>query len=166
MHYWLINHTMVGSAELTRRAFQHQLTFCFWSVLQRQQCQQVVSSWQHFTHPFLCCRIVYNRTTRRTSNSPGVDVRVPGFGQTYTIEFLDNNNLAGDCSEITITVQSVKRNSLDELIRFKCGYRWKTQHGKISDCHDFPPTTNGLPASKKVFSAYNLLLYFCTAKKH
>ncbi|XP_053487270.1 phosphatidylcholine-sterol acyltransferase [Ictalurus furcatus] len=40
-------------------------------------------------------RIVYNRTTRRTSNSPGVEVRVPGFGQTYTIEFLDNNNLAG-----------------------------------------------------------------------
>ncbi|KAF5904047.1 phosphatidylcholine-sterol acyltransferase, partial [Clarias magur] len=40
-------------------------------------------------------RIVYNRTTHRTSNSPGVEVRVPGFGQTHTIEFLDNNNLAG-----------------------------------------------------------------------
>ncbi|KAF7660133.1 hypothetical protein LDENG_00287380 [Lucifuga dentata] len=40
-------------------------------------------------------RIVYNRTTRRISNSAGVEVRVPGFGQTYPIEFLDNNRLAG-----------------------------------------------------------------------
>ncbi|KAJ0029568.1 hypothetical protein NQD34_004565 [Periophthalmus magnuspinnatus] len=40
-------------------------------------------------------RLVYNRTTRRSSNSPGVQVRVPGFGETYTIEFLDNNKLAG-----------------------------------------------------------------------
>ncbi|KAM9854953.1 phosphatidylcholine-sterol acyltransferase [Aulostomus maculatus] len=40
-------------------------------------------------------RLVYNRTSRRSSNSPGVQVRVPGFGQTYTIEFLDYNKLAG-----------------------------------------------------------------------
>lgn len=40
-------------------------------------------------------RLVYNKTTRRSSNSPGVHVRVPGFGQTYPIEFLDNNRLAG-----------------------------------------------------------------------
>ncbi|XP_062856914.1 phosphatidylcholine-sterol acyltransferase [Trichomycterus rosablanca] len=40
-------------------------------------------------------RIVYNRTTHRSSNAPGVEVRVPGFGQTYTIEFLDKNRLAG-----------------------------------------------------------------------
>nr|XP_020460105.1 phosphatidylcholine-sterol acyltransferase isoform X2 [Monopterus albus] len=40
-------------------------------------------------------RLVYNRTTRRSSNSPGVQVRVPGFGQTYAIEFLDYNKLAG-----------------------------------------------------------------------
>ncbi|KAG7473204.1 hypothetical protein MATL_G00093100 [Megalops atlanticus] len=40
-------------------------------------------------------RIVYNRTTRRTSNAPGVEVRVPGFGQTYPIEFLDTNRLTG-----------------------------------------------------------------------
>lgn len=41
-------------------------------------------------------RLVYNKTTRRSSNSPGVHVRVPGFGQTYPIEFLDNNRLAGE----------------------------------------------------------------------
>ncbi|XP_037623834.1 phosphatidylcholine-sterol acyltransferase [Sebastes umbrosus] len=40
-------------------------------------------------------RLVYNRTSRRSSNSPGVQVRVPGFGQTYPIEFLDYNKLAG-----------------------------------------------------------------------
>lgn len=40
-------------------------------------------------------RLVYNRTSRRASNSPGVQVRVPGFGQTYTIEFLDSSKLAG-----------------------------------------------------------------------
>ncbi|XP_052454439.1 phosphatidylcholine-sterol acyltransferase [Carassius gibelio] len=40
-------------------------------------------------------RIVYNRTTRKTSNAPGVEVRVPGFGQTYPIEFLDLNKLTG-----------------------------------------------------------------------
>ncbi|XP_028814120.1 phosphatidylcholine-sterol acyltransferase [Denticeps clupeoides] len=40
-------------------------------------------------------RIVYNRTTRQTSNAPGVEVRVPGFGQTYPVEFLDTNRLTG-----------------------------------------------------------------------
>ncbi|KAJ8012930.1 hypothetical protein DPEC_G00048000 [Dallia pectoralis] len=40
-------------------------------------------------------RIVYNSTTRKTSNPSGVTVRVPGFGQTYTVEFLDKNKLSG-----------------------------------------------------------------------
>ncbi|XP_034033127.1 phosphatidylcholine-sterol acyltransferase [Thalassophryne amazonica] len=40
-------------------------------------------------------RLVYNRTTRQSSNSPGVEVRVPGFGMTYSIEFLDQNRLTG-----------------------------------------------------------------------
>ncbi|XP_064169114.1 phosphatidylcholine-sterol acyltransferase [Anguilla rostrata] len=40
-------------------------------------------------------RIVYNRTTRKATNAPGVDVRVPGFGQTYPVEFLDANRLTG-----------------------------------------------------------------------
>ncbi|XP_033941090.1 phosphatidylcholine-sterol acyltransferase-like isoform X2 [Pseudochaenichthys georgianus] len=40
-------------------------------------------------------RLVYNKTTRQSSNSPGVQVRVPGFGQTYPIEFIDYNRLAG-----------------------------------------------------------------------
>ncbi len=39
---------------------------------------------------------MYNRTTRKTSNAPGVEVRVPGFGQTHPIEFLDLNKLTGE----------------------------------------------------------------------
>ncbi|CAL8263430.1 unnamed protein product [Merluccius merluccius] len=40
-------------------------------------------------------KLIYNRTTRKSSNSPGVEVRAPGFGQTYPIEFLDAHRLAG-----------------------------------------------------------------------
>lgn len=34
-------------------------------------------------------RLVYNTTTKTTETPPGVDVRVPGFGKTYPLEFLD-----------------------------------------------------------------------------
>ncbi|KAJ6666108.1 hypothetical protein lerEdw1_001012 [Lerista edwardsae] len=40
-------------------------------------------------------RVVYNRTTRRMSNAPGVQIRVPGFGKTYSVEYLDQGKLAG-----------------------------------------------------------------------
>lgn len=54
-------------------------------------------------------RLVYNRTTRRSSNSPGVQVRVPGFGQTHTIEFLDPNKLAGEKNAYELADFNVKR---------------------------------------------------------
>lgn len=34
-------------------------------------------------------RLVYDNVTRKTSNSPGVEIRIPGFGTTETIEYLD-----------------------------------------------------------------------------
>ncbi|XP_030061000.1 lysosomal phospholipase A and acyltransferase [Microcaecilia unicolor] len=34
-------------------------------------------------------RLVYNRTSKTTMSPDGVDVRVPGFGQTFFLEFLD-----------------------------------------------------------------------------
>nr|XP_056718304.1 phosphatidylcholine-sterol acyltransferase [Euleptes europaea] len=40
-------------------------------------------------------RVVYNRTTQRMSNAPGVHVRVPGFGKTYSVEYLDKSKLVG-----------------------------------------------------------------------
>lgn len=34
-------------------------------------------------------KLVYDNTTRKTFNPPGVDVRVPGFGGSETVEWLD-----------------------------------------------------------------------------
>jgi len=62
-----------------------------------------------------CHRLVYNRTTRRSSNSPGVQVRVPGFGQTYPIEFLDSNKLAGEGD-----TQCIHVHFFVERINFLC----------------------------------------------
>ncbi|XP_062965189.1 phosphatidylcholine-sterol acyltransferase isoform X1 [Cynocephalus volans] len=42
-------------------------------------------------------RVVYNRSSGRVSNAPGVQIRVPGFGKTYSVEYLDSHKLAGVC---------------------------------------------------------------------
>lgn len=35
------------------------------------------------------CRLIYNSTTHTSDAPPGVEVRVPGFGKTYSLEYLD-----------------------------------------------------------------------------
>lgn len=42
---------------------------------------------------FTLYRLVYDKATNTVHNAPGVETRVPGFGQTNTIEYLDTNNL-------------------------------------------------------------------------
>nr|KAF6285836.1 lecithin-cholesterol acyltransferase [Myotis myotis] len=44
-------------------------------------------------------RVVYNRSSGRVSNAPGVQIRVPGFGKTYSVEYLDKNKLADQQEE-------------------------------------------------------------------
>ncbi|CAG0913986.1 unnamed protein product [Notodromas monacha] len=39
-------------------------------------------------------RLEYNTTTRTTTNSPGVTTRVPGFGDTASVEFLDPSQVS------------------------------------------------------------------------
>lgn len=34
-------------------------------------------------------KLVYDNVTRKTYNAPGVDIRVPGFGSSETVEWLD-----------------------------------------------------------------------------
>lgn len=34
-------------------------------------------------------RLIYDKVTRKTTNSPGVEIRVPEWGRTETIEWLD-----------------------------------------------------------------------------
>ncbi|XP_057567600.1 phosphatidylcholine-sterol acyltransferase isoform X3 [Hippopotamus amphibius kiboko] len=44
-------------------------------------------------------RVVYNRSSGQVSNAPGVQIRVPGFGKTYSVEYLDSSKLAGQQEE-------------------------------------------------------------------
>ncbi|XP_048371992.1 phosphatidylcholine-sterol acyltransferase [Sphaerodactylus townsendi] len=69
-------------------------------------------------------RVVYNRTTQRMSNAPGVHVRVPGFGKTYSVEYLDSSKLVGYMHTL---VQHLVNNGYvrDHTVR-AAPYDWRT----------------------------------------
>ncbi|XP_063802310.1 phosphatidylcholine-sterol acyltransferase isoform X2 [Pseudophryne corroboree] len=68
-------------------------------------------------------RVVYNKTTRMATNAPGVDVRVPGFGKTFSVEYLDKSKLAGYFHTL---VQNLVNNGYvrDETVR-AAPYDWR-----------------------------------------
>ncbi|KAM4722985.1 phosphatidylcholine-sterol acyltransferase [Rhinophrynus dorsalis] len=68
-------------------------------------------------------RVVYNRTTRTASNAPGVEIHVPGFGETYSVEYLDKSKLAGYLHTL---VQNLVNNGYvrDETVR-AAPYDWR-----------------------------------------
>ncbi|KAE8609336.1 hypothetical protein XENTR_v10011779 [Xenopus tropicalis] len=68
-------------------------------------------------------RVVYNKTTRMASNAPGVDVHVPGFGKTYSVEYLDKSKLAGYFHTL---VQNLVNNGYvrDQTVR-AAPYDWR-----------------------------------------
>ncbi|NP_001087677.1 lecithin-cholesterol acyltransferase L homeolog [Xenopus laevis] len=68
-------------------------------------------------------RVVYNKTTRMASNAPGVDVQVPGFGKTHSVEYLDKSKLAGYFHTL---VQNLVNNGYvrDQTVR-AAPYDWR-----------------------------------------
>ncbi|MBV99865.1 Phosphatidylcholine-sterol acyltransferase, partial [Eschrichtius robustus] len=70
-------------------------------------------------------RVVYNRSSGRVSNAPGVQIRVPGFGKTYSVEYLDNSKLAGYMHTL---VQNLVNNGYvrDETVR-AAPYDWRLE---------------------------------------
>lgn len=52
--------------------------------------------------------MVYNRTARKMTNAPGVHIRVPGFGKTYSVEYLDQSKLAGERSQLRGEAQGIQ----------------------------------------------------------
>lgn len=68
-------------------------------------------------------RIVYNHSSGRVSNAPGVQIRVPGFGKTESVEYVDDNKLAGYLHTL---VQNLVNNGYvrDETVR-AAPYDWR-----------------------------------------
>nr|XP_048672842.1 phosphatidylcholine-sterol acyltransferase isoform X3 [Caretta caretta] len=68
-------------------------------------------------------RVVYNRSTGKMSNAPGVQIRVPGFGKTYSVEYLDKSKLAGYLHTL---VQNLVNNGYvrDQTVR-AAPYDWR-----------------------------------------
>lgn len=50
-------------------------------------------------------RLAYDREKHVTTNSPGVDIKIPGWGDTKTIEWLDPTQT---CKYMTLSINSGK----------------------------------------------------------
>lgn len=70
-------------------------------------------------------RLIYNRTTRASQAPPGVDVRVPGFGQTFPLEYLDPSRHSVGMYFFTIVQALVEKGyTRDDDIR-GAPYDWR-----------------------------------------
>ncbi|XP_062552058.1 phospholipase A2 group XV-like [Armigeres subalbatus] len=55
-------------------------------------------------------RLVYNNTTRKTENSPGVETRIPGFGSSETVEWIDPSHASEGAYFVNIGNALVQNN--------------------------------------------------------
>uniref|UniRef100_F1L2M6 Group XV phospholipase A2 n=1 Tax=Ascaris suum TaxID=6253 RepID=F1L2M6_ASCSU len=80
-------------------------------------------------------RLVYNATTGTTSNVPGVDTRIPGFGSTETVEWLDKSQASPgryftDIVEMLISFGYRRGKTL-----FGAPYDWRKAPNELTDMY-------------------------------
>ena len=63
----------------------------------------------------VCFRLTYNNVTHKTEDSKGVEIKIPGFGSTQTVEWLDSSHFY-DSEYIlhtsTISVRTTNTNTI------------------------------------------------------
>uniref|UniRef100_A0A8B9ZNS5 Phospholipase A2 group XV n=1 Tax=Anas zonorhyncha TaxID=75864 RepID=A0A8B9ZNS5_9AVES len=74
-------------------------------------------------------RLVYNRTSKVTEPPDGVDIRVPGFGQTFSLEFLDpSKRSVGDNNRIpvisSLKIRDQQRSAVSTNWMLPYNYTW------------------------------------------
>uniref|UniRef100_A0A8C4KH96 Phospholipase A2 group XV n=1 Tax=Dromaius novaehollandiae TaxID=8790 RepID=A0A8C4KH96_DRONO len=87
-------------------------------------------------------RLVYNRTSKITEPPDGVDIRVPGFGQTFSLEFLDpSKRSVGDNNRIpvisSVKIRDQQRSAVSTNWMLPYNYTWPSDKVFVST-----PTTN------------------------
>ncbi|XP_073883534.1 lysosomal phospholipase A and acyltransferase isoform X26 [Macaca fascicularis] len=87
-------------------------------------------------------RLVYNKTSRATQFPDGVDVRVPGFGKTFSLEFLDpSKSSVGDNNRIPVIgplkIREQQRSAVSTSWLLPYSYTWSPEKVFVQT-----PTTN------------------------